>query len=104
MRPLGLVRLRGKQETIVIHECFSGNEAAEISSKLDTLTDFTDGINFYLKKAFNAALESFYKVTEVHPADQTAKIFLKNIAEFAEKGVPDDWAGTEQVKLKRNSD
>ncbi len=100
VRPLGLVKLRGKQETIVIHECFSGSELHEINAKLETLTNFKEGIASYLKKAFNEALASFYKVTQQHPGDQTAKIFLKNISEFAEKGVPEDWAGIDQVQMK----
>jgi adenylate cyclase len=100
LRPLGLVKLRGKQETIVIHECFSGSEVDEIKSKLETLIFFREGIDSYLRKSFNDALASFSKVTELHPGDHTAKIFLKNITEFVEKGVPEDWAGIDQVKLK----
>ena len=100
VRPLGLVKLRGKQETIVIHECFSGNESGEIKSKLETLTYFREGIDSYLKKSFTDAMASFFKVTQHHPDDHTANIFLKNISEFAEKGVPEDWAGIDQVQLK----
>lgn len=76
LRNLGLVQLKGKQESIRIHECFSGNPAPDIERKSTTLPLFNEGVSHYLNKSFGQAHEAFHKVAEADRADRTAEFFF----------------------------
>ncbi|HEV8084571.1 MAG TPA: adenylate/guanylate cyclase domain-containing protein [Chitinophagaceae bacterium] len=76
LRYLGLVQLKGKHESLHIHECFSANSSEEINKKQKSLSTFNEGVNQYLNSAFDTAVKSFQAITEMHPEDQTAFFFL----------------------------
>jgi hypothetical protein len=76
MRNLGLVQLKGKNESIEIHECFSANPAEVLSKKLNTLAAFNTGISHYINSSFDIAVQEFESITTFHPEDQTALFFL----------------------------
>ena len=59
LRNLGRVQLKGKQETVKIHECFSGNSAKQMLHKKETLNYFNEGIMHYLAQSFEKAAVSF---------------------------------------------
>ena len=75
LRNLGLVQLKGRQEPIGIHECFSGNRNEEIQQKLSTLSVFNEGMCQYVNRSFENAKKAFGEVIEQHPNDRTAAFF-----------------------------
>ena len=85
LRSLGSVQLKGKQNQIDIHECYSGNTEEEIFKKQKTLSTFNRGIYSYLNKSFSAAEEAFLSVAEVDPEDRTAEFFLRSSQIYMEK-------------------
>ncbi len=87
LRYLGPVQLKGKHESIHIHECFSNDPAPRLEKKINTLDVFNDGIAQYLNNAFSEAAVSFQKVIDHNPDDQTAKIFLSNAQSLIETGI-----------------
>lgn len=99
-RPLGRVRLKGKHEPINIHECFSGNEAEEKNDKLNTLPYFREGMQLYLNRSFESAVNSFQAGMVYFPTDHAAKLFISNALNFLSHGVPDDWSGVEHIQVK----
>ncbi|MBC7759562.1 MAG: GAF domain-containing protein [Phormidesmis sp. FL-bin-119] len=78
LRSLGLVQLKGKQNQIDIHECFSGTTEENIFKKQKTLSTFNRGIYNFLNKSFSAAEQAFLSVAEVDPEDRTAEFFLRS--------------------------
>jgi len=78
LRYLGLVQLKGKNEALHIHECFNGDPASALDSKIVTLPAFNEGISHYLNNAFHEAVIDFQKVLDVDPNDYTAKFFYSN--------------------------
>ena len=78
LRSLGLVQLKGKQNHIDIHECFSGTTEENIFKKQKTLSTFNRGIYNFLNKSFSAAEQAFLSVAEVDPEDRTAEFFLRS--------------------------
>ena len=84
LRYLGLVQLKGKNESLHIHECFNCNSDTEINKKQTTLSTFNEGINQYLNSSFDAAIKVFESIAEENPADQTTAFFIdsakKNLA------------------------
>ena len=86
LRYLGQVQLKGKNESLHIHECFSGNAKEEIAKKQNTLATFNDGISHYLNSSFEIAVTAFETVTALHPEDQTAAFFLEATQKYLQAG------------------
>lgn len=87
LRYLGPVQLKGKHQSIHIHECFSSDPAYKLEKKLNTLAVFNDGIAQYLNSLFSEAAVSFQKVIDHDPDDHTAKIFLSNAQSLVEADI-----------------
>ena len=81
LRYLGLVQLKGKNQALHIHECFSDNDEIEIVKKQNSLSAFNEGINHYINSSFDNAVKTFVLITEVHPEDNTATFFLNSALE-----------------------
>ncbi len=86
LRYLGLVQLKGKHESLHIHECFSANTSEEIERKQNTLAAFNEGINQYISSSFDNAVRYFQSITELHPEDETALFFLNTAKKYLQKG------------------
>ncbi|HVT84897.1 MAG TPA: adenylate/guanylate cyclase domain-containing protein [Chitinophagaceae bacterium] len=100
IRNLGLVQLKGKLESINVHECFSGNPKQELEKKTETLFDFNAGVTHYLNKSFGQANKAFQKVLEYHPEDRTAKFFFSHTKQIIESGIADSKAGVVEMHEK----
>ena len=100
LRYIGLVQLKGKQQSIKIHECFSGNTEEDIFKKQKTLSTFNEGMDNYLNSSFGTAVKAFLSVAEVHPEDRTADFFLTNAKHYLQKGVPENWVGVLEMMNK----
>ena len=82
LRYLGLVQLKGKEESLHIHECFSGNAPETVLKKQNTLAEFNAGINQYISSSFDIAAKTFQAITESHPDDQTASFFYDTATKY----------------------
>ncbi len=100
LRNLGMVQLKGKQESIKIHECFSGNTSKDIQKKAATLSLFNEGISHYLDKSFNKAHEVFMQVINENPEDRTAAFFFTNTKQVMEEGFSKNREGIVEMQEK----
>ncbi len=100
LRYLGLVQLKGKHESLHIHECFSDHTGDEIIKKKSTLSAFNVGINQYLNSSFDNAVKTFQSITEIHPEDQTAAFFLDTAKKYLEKGDIEKRSGVIEMVCK----
>jgi len=100
LRNLGMVQLKGKQESIKIHECFSGNTPKDIQKKAATLSLFNEGISHYLDKSFNKAHEVFTQVIKENPEDRTAAFFFTNTKQVMEEGFSKNREGIVEMQEK----
>ena len=100
LRNLGLVQLKGKHNSINVHECFSSETEDEIQKKTATLLLFNEGVSHFLNKSFSLANEAFKKVTELNPDDRTAKFFFDNSRQIIDSGVPENKAGVVEMEEK----
>jgi class 3 adenylate cyclase len=100
LRNLGLVQLKGKQQSLQIHECFDGNSVEVIAGKMETLERFNEGIGQYANSAFSDAIEAFQTIAYLHPEDHTAAFFLASAKNrLQQKGV-ENIAGIVQMAVK----
>ncbi|MES1215167.1 MAG: adenylate/guanylate cyclase domain-containing protein [Bacteroidota bacterium] len=100
LRHLGKVQVKGKKAPVGIYECFSGNTEDEISKTEKTLIAFNRGMDQYLSKSFSDAIDSFTQVIQDHPEDHTAEFFIDKATRCIKYGVPDNWAGIEEMVSK----
>jgi len=100
LRNLGLVQLKGKHNSIMVHECFACNEEEDIRKKISTLPIFQSGISNYLDKNFSGANESFKKVTDIAPEDRTARFFYNHTLQIMSSGVPEKKIGVVEMDEK----
>ena len=100
LRNLGLVQVKGKQEPIKIHECFSGNSGNELLKKISTLTLFNEGVSQYLDSGFTTARELFQKLAEIDPDDRTAQFFLNQAKQHIDTGMGVDKTGIVAMQEK----
>ena len=94
------MQVKGKQSHFGIHECFSGNEFDHIDKKLLTRELFQQGIDCYLHRSFEKAINTFEHVSLMDPEDQTALFFLENASRYLQNGVPENWAGVVEMNYK----
>ena len=99
-RHLGLVQLKGKQELVSIHECFSANPSNDVENKLATLTTFNEGMSFYLNKSFEKANEAFEKVVAYNPDDHTASFFYNKTRQIVNTDNYENHAGIVKMSDK----
>jgi class 3 adenylate cyclase len=100
LRYLGLVQLKGKHEAIQITECFSGNPNHILLKKAGTLNIFNEGIEYYLKSNFEAAINAFRTVAEENPDDLTSQFFLSKSISNLQDGVEKEWTGVVEMAMK----
>ncbi len=100
LRNLGFVQLKGKQQSIKIHECFSGNSLPDIQKKSDTLSLFNEAVSNYVEKTFDRANQLFQEVSSADPGDRTAHFFFINTKQILEAGLSQHKTGFIEMREK----
>jgi class 3 adenylate cyclase len=100
LRHLGLVQLKGKQESIRIHECYSGNTKDEIKYKESTLQLFDQGMHHYINRSFDKARDFFQEVIGVSPSDRTALFFYNKAEQLVSTVSKENWIGVVEMNEK----
>lgn len=100
LRNLGFVQLKGKHNSIKVHECFACCLQPEIENKVRTLPLFNEGISFYLDKKFSDSHQSFKKVVDQTPEDRTANFFYHHTLQIIQSGVLSDRTGVVEMEEK----
>jgi class 3 adenylate cyclase len=100
LRNLGLVQLKGKHNSINVHECFSCNTESDRLSKLTTLPVFNQGVSHYLEKSFTPANECFKRVVDTDPEDRTAYFFYNHTLEIIQSGIHQKKPGVVEMEEK----
>ena len=76
IRMLDTVMVRGKSKPITVYEVFDGEDPTIIELKMQTLTDFEQGLAHYFQKEFTQAFRCFKSILQVDPQDKSAQIYL----------------------------
>jgi adenylate cyclase len=97
-RKLDLVRVKGKKKPILIFELIC--EKGKLTKKQkDFIKFFEQGLEFYFKKKWKTAIESFQAASKIIN-DRTTKIFINRSQEFLKKPPVKDWDGVWEIKTK----
>ena len=93
MRFLDKVIVKGRTEPIAIYEVLDGEMETVRNLKLETKTDFEQGLTHYRSGEWILAKEHFESVLEIHPQDKAAALYVVRISQLMERGIPDNWDG-----------
>ena len=91
MRPIDLVRVKGKTKPVEIMEVFEADEADVIKRKEDTLETFMTGLEAFRNLKWKLAEEQFIKVLKNNPEDTVSSIYLERTRAFMEHPPPTNW-------------
>ena len=100
IRLIGKVKVKGKQEPIIIFEVYDGDPADILELKQRTQADFDEGQRSYFKRDFATAVECFTNVLAIYPDDRPAQLYAQRVRECLAHGVPDDWQGIDTMESK----
>ncbi len=90
-RYLGKVRVKGKQKAMGIYECIDGDSVESISLKLETKSDYDQGVQFFFNQQFEEASQLFESILEKNPSDTVVNYFQKKASIYAISGPPGNW-------------
>lgn len=91
------VRVKGKDQYVLVHEVFDADPQPVVELKEQTKTSFEEGLRLYYERRFSEASVQFNLVLQKIPEDKAARIYLKRCAEYMVDGVPEDWSGVETL-------
>lgn len=98
-RIIGRVKIKGKDNIVIIVEIFNGIPMEVQKKYIDTKYEFESGVSYYLMRHFDEAIDNFRKVLSVNPNDLAA-LHYKHQSEYVKKhGVPDNWEGVVTFEL-----
>lgn len=98
-RHLGKVKVKGKNQSILLYEICEGLPEEIIVEKLSAAPELQKGLNLYNQKKFREAKEIFEKLFTQYPRDKVLNIyrtscenFMKYAPEYFEKS-SEPWSG-----------
>ncbi|TGK81024.1 adenylate/guanylate cyclase domain-containing protein [Leptospira montravelensis] len=92
-RILDFVRVKGKQETVMIAEVLIPDIDVISNKKIENRERFEAAIFDYERADFVSALEGFREVFANNPEDLAAQIYIERCEYYQTAGVGEDWDG-----------
>jgi len=99
-RSLGKIQVKGKKETITIYECLMSMNDPIVSLKIDYREEFESGLEKYYEGNLSSATEIFLNIQKSNPTDKAIQFYLSRIKFYEKIGLPEDWAGIEEMESK----
>lgn len=99
-RFLDIAKVKGKKQAIYIFELIDAEPEPSRSKKMETRPIFVKATEYYRNQDFDAALDLFLEVQNIHPTDKAASIYIKRCQQIIKNGLPEDWNSTEIFNFK----
>ncbi|MEO7444064.1 MAG: adenylate/guanylate cyclase domain-containing protein [Ferruginibacter sp.] len=100
LRNLGSVRLKGKNKSLEIIECFDGSEKSIFQKMSATVHLFTRAMELFEAREFEKAVIIFQSILSINPEDLTANHFMERARRHQRDGVSENWSSTEEMMSK----
>jgi adenylate cyclase len=94
-RPLDIVAVKGKKQSVAIYELMSAGDDAEVAVPASFCARFGEGIEEYRRKNWERALALFAQLAKEAPDDRPTRIYIKRCRDLSDGSmtVPPDWNG-----------
>ncbi|WP_456406462.1 CHASE2 domain-containing protein [Caldithrix abyssi] len=93
VRPLDLLRVKGKTEPVWVYELVGLSEKGLSDDMLRVLDLFKKGLNHYLKRDWESAINYFMQALAIRENDGPSQCYLERCNFFKENPPADDWDG-----------
>ncbi len=93
LREIDTVRVKGKQDPVILYEAFDNNAPHILEKKQHALPVFRQAMLHYKAGAFHDALELFRKCQELCPEDSIPSIYITRCHTLQRVPPRPDWAG-----------
>jgi class 3 adenylate cyclase len=94
------VRVKGRKETVQIHELFEADPEALREAKQRTMEGLREAITAYYGRDIKGALARFIALKRESPRDRILDIYIVRCKRLLATGVPEGWTGVEVITLK----
>jgi len=94
------VKVKGRTETVMIHEVFDPDPPAIRERKAGTKQDLLTAITAYYARDIGGAFARFQALKRHSPADRIIDIYLVRCKRLLASGIPENWTGVESITLK----
>ena len=96
-RFLDRVKVKGKNEPVIIYEIFDGDSPESIDLKAKTMQDYNQGIKLYYDKKFEECRPYFQNVLQTNANDKVAEMYIQR-SHYSNRS--SDWDGSERMLEK----
>ncbi len=94
-REIDCIKVKGKQKPVTIYTVISKNNNGALSTEKQLFLGlYADGLNYYRRKDFNKAIESFNKALSIYPSDKPSQVLLARSKDFMITPPEREWQGT----------
>ena len=97
-REIDRVRVKGKLQPIRIFELIGEGKPRQEQS--DMINWFDSGVQLYLEKNWDKAIQDFSKALDANPADPVSKLYVQRCQDYKEEPPPHEWDGVFVMKTK----
>jgi adenylate cyclase len=93
------VKLKGKTLPIRVYELIAEKTKCP-PDKLNLLTHFTEGIELYFSRSFEAAKRKFEDCLALDSTDFLSKLYIQRCEDYLQSPPSQDWDGVFEMKSK----
>ena len=99
VRQIDLLGVVGRQKPVKVFEVMA--EKGKLTpKKQEMVKHFNQGLEQYISRQFEAAIESFKKCLEIIPGDSLSEVYLQRCQTYLETPPPPDWDGVWRLTKK----
>jgi len=97
-RELDSVRVKGKETPVTIYELLGYGAFYQHAQPL--IRAFSEGLQAYKQRAWDAALAAFQEALRLDPEDRPSKLYIERCRTYQQNPPPEDWNGVFVMKNK----
>ena len=93
LREIDTVRVKGKQQPVVLYEVFDVDSQETIEGKRKSLPLFQEALNCYKTRCFDKAIDLFERCQEICPEDSLPPVYIKRCNTLQRIPPGPEWSG-----------
>jgi len=93
VRPLDLIAVKGKEQSIMVYELVGRRDDGVPSEKMDMIQQFSRALDLYFKQDWDGAIEMFLDIQRRFPFDHVTTLYIKKCKQFQQDPPGADWNG-----------
>jgi adenylate cyclase len=93
-RMVDIIKVKGKSESVRIYEVYGDDSSILSPDVVAYCSTYQEGLEAYLNRRFDVAIEKFHEALLFRPEDLTSKIMIDRINGIKPEDISGDWDGS----------